>query len=72
MLSWSYYYENQLCYQIWGEKPLNDQQDKMIVRDIQILPVGQGYRDIGICILGWAQWNLSSFEFKFDDTGLSS
>ena len=23
-------------------------------------------------ILGWAQWNLSRFEFKFDDTRLSS
>ena len=28
-------------------------------------------RDIGICRLGWAQWNLSRFEFKSDDTRLS-
>ena len=25
-----------------------------------------------ICTLGWAQWNLSSFEFKFDGIRLSS
>ena len=25
-----------------------------------------------ICKLGWAQWNLSSFEFKFDDSRLFS
>ena len=39
------------------------------------------YRSINICPpffiwdtnnLGWALWNLSSFEFKFDDTRLSS
>ena len=24
-----------------------------------------------LCILGWALWNLSCFEFKFDDTRLS-
>ena len=27
---------------------------------------------IYVCLLGWAQWNLSRFEFKFDDTRLSS
>ena len=25
-----------------------------------------------VCRLGWAPWNLSCFEFKFDDTRLSS
>ena len=32
----------------------------------------QLYMGITVCKLGWAQWNLSSFEFKFDDTRLSS
>ena len=26
----------------------------------------------GVCKLGWAQWNQSMFEFKFDGTRLSS
>ena len=29
-------------------------------------------KSIYIYILGWAQWNLSRFEFKFDDTRHSS
>ena len=29
-------------------------------------------RYVLVCTIGWAQWNLSCFEFKFDDTRLSS
>ena len=30
------------------------------------------FRTDMVCILGWALWNRNSFEFKFDDTRLSS
>ena len=58
---------------IYREKYVKKLQEYMEVNVFTRVGQSLDFHNLNqIYILGWAQWNLSRFEFKFDDTSLSS
>ena len=60
-------------YKVFIETKQSNQTKPTLPLDILLLYVLFFWNPLKwVFTLGWAQWNLSSFEFKFDDTRLSS